>query len=298
MTVSLERLVEEVAARLESADLFYGHGTDNPRDEAAWLVAHVADIDLAEVDDLPWERQLGADVQRRARELAERRIASRRPLAYLINEAWFAGLKFHVDERVIVPRSHLGEWIPDRFEPWIRPGEAGRILDLCTGSGCIAIAAAMAFPEAQVDAADLSAEALEVAEINVRNYRLEQRVRLCRGDLFDAVGDSRYDLILCNPPYVASAVMAELPAEYGFEPPLAFDGGALGLDLIDRILADAPRHLEPGGSLIVEPGTAGPAAQARYPELPLNWLSVSSGDELVFEISTAALERFARGADD
>ncbi len=298
MSVSMERLVEELAARLGSADLFYGHGTDNPQDEAAWLVAHAADIDLAEVDDLPWERELGAHVQRRARELAERRIASRRPLAYLINEAWFAGLKFHVDERVIVPRSHLGEWIPDRFEPWIRPGEAGRILDLCTGSGCIAIAAAMAFPEAQVDAADLSAEALEVAEINVRNYRLEQRVRLCRGDLFDAVGDSRYDLILCNPPYVASAVMAELPAEYGFEPPLAFDGGALGLDLIDRILADAPRHLEPGGSLIVEPGTAGPAAQARYPELPLNWLSVSSGDELVFEISTAALERFARGADD
>ncbi len=295
MAHTLEALVEELAQRLDAAGLFFGHGTDNADDEAAWLVAHVAGIDLAEIDELPWQALLEAACERRARELVQRRIETRRPLAYLINEAWFAGQRFYVDERVIVPRSHLGEWIPDRFEPWVASDGVSRILDLCTGSGCIAIACALAFPEAVVDAADLSADALEVAAINVGNAGLGSRVTLHRGDLFEAVGDARYDLIVCNPPYVSSAIMQDLPDEYCFEPRLAFEGGVLGLDLIDRILAVAPRHLKPGGALVMEPGSAGPAVQERYPDLSLNWLSVSGGDDLVFEVSRESLLSAAGG---
>jgi ribosomal protein L3 glutamine methyltransferase len=259
--LTLAELIARVERRFAAAPLHYGHGTDNAHDEAAWLVLRGL--------GLPFDADLGAgatDVERIER-LAERRTAERMPVAYLLKEAWLAGQSFYVDERVIVPRSHIAELLGTRLGRQ-RPR---RVLDLGTGSGCLAILAARAFPAAQVDAIDLSPAALAVARKNVARHRLGRRVRLKRSDLFAGVRGGRYDLILSNPPYVSANAMARLPAEYQHEPRSALAGGADGLDLVARILAQAPNHLEPGGLLMCEVGDGKAAAQRRFRGLKLSW---------------------------
>jgi ribosomal protein L3 glutamine methyltransferase len=256
--LTLGELIARVARRLSAAPLFYGHGTDNAHDEAAWLVLRGL--------GLPFDADLGAEALdlERVEQLVDRRIKERLPAAYLLKEAWLAGQPFYVDERVIVPRSHIAELLP----PGRRPVK--RVLDLCTGSGCLAILAARAYPEARVDAVDVSPGALAVARKNVARHRLGRRVRLRRSDLFKALGAARYDLILTNPPYVAAPAIDKLPAEYRHEPRLALAGGRDGLDLVARIVASAPAHMEPGGLLVCEIGD-GQAAVRRRLQLKLAW---------------------------
>jgi ribosomal protein L3 glutamine methyltransferase len=279
--------------RFDAAGLYFGHGTDNARDEAVWLVAATLHIPFADLD-AQVDRVLTEAEARLVRERVEARITTRKPLAYLLHEAWFAGHRFYVDERVIVPRSLIGEFIQDEFRPWIDPQGVTRILDLCTGSGCIAIAAALAFPEAEVDAADISRDALAVAERNVEHYHLRGRVHLVQSDLFTAFAGRTYDLILTNPPYVDAGDMARLPAEYRHEPELALASGLSGLDAIIRILAGAPAHLNRGGALIAEVGNSGVALAARFPQVPFVWLTSAAGDESVFLLSAADLAHHVR----
>jgi ribosomal protein L3 glutamine methyltransferase len=258
--LTLAELIARTEAKLRAADLHYGHGTDNPHDEAAWLVLRGLglpfDADLA---------QPAADVAR-IETLTERRTRERIPLAYLLKEAWLAGQSFYVDERVIVPRSHIAELLPK-----LARHRARRILDLCTGSGCLAILAARAVPAAMVDAVDISPAALSVARKNVARHRLGRRVKLKRSDLFDSLKGERYDLILSNPPYVSAGAMAKLPIEYRREPRLALAGGADGLDLVAQMLHRAVDHLEPNGLLVCEIGDGKAATKRRFPALPLDW---------------------------
>lgn len=260
--MTLGELIERITRRFAAAPLFYGHGTDNARDEAAWLVLRGL--------GLPFDADPGGNAidTERIERLAERRIKERIPVAYLLKEAWLAGQSFYVDERVIVPRSHIAELLQEKS---FRRRPVRRVLDLCTGSGCLAILAARAFPAASVDALDVSPAALAVARKNVARHRLGRRVRLQRSDLFDRLGAARYDLILTNPPYVGARAMAELPAEYRQEPRLALTGGADGLDLVAQILAAAPAHLEPGGLLVCEVGDGKAAVQRRFRALKLGW---------------------------
>lgn len=278
-----------ITRRFAAARLAFGHGTGAARDEAAWLVCSVLGIDF---DDLTaaLERPVEATRARRLAELADRRIASRAPLAYLLNEAWLDGRRFYVDERVIVPRSHIAELLGEGLAPWIPARESIRsILDMCTGSGCLAILAALEFPGARVDAADVSADALAVAEINVTAYRLQDQLRLVGSDLFAALSGKRYDLIVANPPYVDANAMRELPDEYRREPALALAGGADGLSVVRRILDAAPDHLTEDGVLIVEIGTHRAALEAAYPRLPFLWPTTQVGDREVFLLHRANL---------
>ena len=282
--------IRAVARRFRRARLYYGHGTETAEDEAAWLIGQVLKIApqrLAERLDKP----VPPAARKKIDTLAAARISTRKPLAYLLREAWFAGRKYYVDERVIVPRSLTGEFISEQFQPWIDPNRVRRILDLCTGSGCMAIACARAFPKARVDAADISAEALAVARINVKRHRLGRRVRLVRSDLFRSLKGRVYDVIVTNPPYVAHAEMKTLPREYRHEPALALVSGRQGLDAVVRILADAPRHLQPGGILVGEIGNSAEALQKRFPSVPFLWLTTSTGDESVFLLTAEQLRR-------
>ncbi|MGQ0545771.1 MAG: 50S ribosomal protein L3 N(5)-glutamine methyltransferase [Betaproteobacteria bacterium] len=254
----LGELIARTERRLRAARLHYGHGTGNARDEAAWLV--LRGLGLPFDADL----NLSADAER-VEPLVQKRIKERVPLAYLLGEARLDGVAFHVDRRVIVPRSHIPFVLRTlRLAP-------RRILDLCTGSGCLAVLAARAYPRARVDAADLSAPALAVARKNVLRYRLGKRVRLVRSDLFDALRGEKYDLIVSNPPYVTTAAMRALPQEYRYEPGIALAGGKDGLELVSRILAEAPAHLRAGGLLVCEVGDGRKAVERAYPRLPLLW---------------------------
>ena len=288
MTVSVEQQVEQVASALDAAGLFFGHGTDNAFDEAAWLVLEACELDPSG-DAIPWDQPLTVDQQASVQALLGRRIESGEPLAYLVNRAWFAGHDFFIDHRAIVPRSHIGEWIPDRFVPWRTDRPAASVLDLCTGSGCIAVALALAFPEARVDASDISTTALEVAEIKVARYAVQDRVRLKRGDLFEGLGKVRYDLIVCNPPYVSDDIMDALPGEYRHEPALAFAGGASGLDFINRLMDQARDHLTDDGLLVVEAGSAREPLEALWPRTPFTWLMSENGEAVVFALEAAEL---------
>ena len=276
--------------RFDKAGLYFGHGTDNARDEAVWLVISILHIPYDELD-AQTERHLNEAEQKAVRELVEARVRTHKPLAYLLHEAWFAGLKFYVDERVIVPRSLIGDFIHGQFQPWIDPARVHRILDLCTGSGCIAIAAALAFPQARVDGADISADALAVARTNVAQHGLGARVQLVQSDLYQGLAGRRYDLILTNPPYVDAVDIAALPVEDRHEPALALASGEHGLDAILHILAHAPAHLEPGGALVAEVGNSHVALAARFPQVPFVWLTSASGDESVFLLSAGELAR-------
>ncbi len=276
---------------LKRARLYYGHGTETALDEAAWLVGHVAGLASAELEshlnDAPTKTQL-----EKIHALVENRITTRTPLAYLLKEAWFAGMPFYVDERVLVPRSITGEYILERFQPWIDAGKVHTALDLCTGSGCIAIALAHAFPQARVDATDISDDALAVARVNVEQYGLRERVKLVRSDLFAALDGARYDLIVTNPPYVSRADMESLPQEYRHEPALALAAGEHGLDIIVKILAQARDHLTPGGALVAEVGNSHVALAQAFPDAPFLWLTSESGDESVFLLTAAQLEQY------
>jgi ribosomal protein L3 glutamine methyltransferase len=258
--LKLAALIAQTERRLRAARLHYGHGTDNPRDEAAYLVLRGL--------GLPFEQDLNLEVDEgRVERLIRQRIEKRIPAAYLLKEAWLDGVPFYVDRRVIIPRSHIAGLLGKK----LHPGTVRRVLDLCTGSGCLAVLAARAFPRAHVDACDISSAALAVARINVRRHRLEKRVRLVRSDLFAGLRGERYDLILSNPPYVATSVMRRLPAEYRHEPGLALAAGRDGLDLVARILAEAPAHLARDGLLVCEVGDGRKALGRRFAAAPLAW---------------------------
>lgn len=278
--------------RLDKSGVYCGHGTDNTLDEAAWLVGGALGIAPAELD-AHLQDTLTSAQRAQIDALLEKRARERKPTAYLLNEAWFAGLPFYVDERVIIPRSLTGEFIQEQFAPWVDPTRVRRILDLCTGSGCMAIAAALAFPDAQIDAADISADALAVARINVERHRLAERVRLVQSDLYASLAGKRYDVIITNPPYVARDELEELPAEYGFEPSIALASGEQGLDAISAILAGGAAHLEPQGILVAEVGNSHDALEQALPEIPFLWLTTTTGDESVFLLTAEQLVQHA-----
>ena len=275
-------MLREAVAQFKRAGLAFGHGTHNARDEAAYLILHTLKLPLGELDSV-LDRKLSSTEVDAVRAILGRRMHERRPAAYLTREAWLGEFRFFVDERVIVPRSFISELLRAGLSPWV--ADALRVrsaLDLCTGSGCLAVLAAHAFPRARVDAADISAEALQVARRNVRDYALSKRVRLIRTDLFERLGGRRYDLILSNPPYVNAAAMRALPREYRREPRLALAGGRDGLALVRPMLAQAAAHLHPKGLLIVEIGHNRAELEKAYPRLPFTWLATSAGDEFVF----------------
>lgn len=281
-------LVETGARRFRRAGLAFGHGTFNARDEAAYLALHALRLPAAYSPKLS-RHKASPDGARHVLDLFERRIRERKPAAYLTREAWLGDLRFYVDERVIVPRSHIAGLLHGGLAPWISGSGAVRAgLDLCTGSGCLAIVMARAFPRARIDASDLSAPALEVARINVRRHRLGRRIRLVRSDLLAALRGRRYDLIVCNPPYVTGQSMRRLPAEYRHEPRQALAGGHDGLDLVRRILRRAPRHLAPGGVLLVEVGSGRRAVEKAWPRLPFTWLDEDGGVFLLTREELAA----------
>ena len=273
--------IEWTASQLGQASLFFGHGTDNPHDEAAWLVSYVTALP-PDFDDSVLTFPVSHEQIARITTLLEKRITTRRPLPYLINEAWFAGLKFYVDERVIIPRSPIAELIAEQFVPWLEPDAVKNILDLCTGSACIAIALAQAFPAAKVLATDVSSGALEVAEINVRDHHVADRLQLLQSDLFEHVEARPFDLIVSNPPYVDAEDMAALPDEFQYEPGLALAAGKDGLDLVIPMLAAAPRYLSGKGVLVVEVGNSAEALQRKFPTVPFTWLEFDYGGEGVF----------------
>jgi len=269
------------ASRFNAAGLVFGHGTANALDESAALVMHVLHLDHDLPDDC-LDSALTTAERGQVIKLIESRIETRKPVAYLTHEAWFAGLSFYVDERVLVPRSPIAELIADRFAPWVVPQQVGSVLDLCTGSGCIGIACAYAFPEARVDAVDISPGALAVAQRNVERHGLERRVRLLESDLLEGLAGERYDVIVSNPPYVSVKEMQTLPCEFRHEPALGLAAGVDGMDVVARILRTAADHLSASGILIVEVGYSQPALMARYPDVPFLWLEFEHGGEGVF----------------
>lgn len=277
MTVS--GLLKRLARQFSRARLHYGHGTHSPTEEAAWLISSVLGYLL--------EEEVKAQDQKRIETLARRRIRERIPMAYLLKEAWLGEHSFYIDRRAIVPRSFIAELLRDRLSPWL-VREPGRALDLCTGSGCLAVLLALTFKQVRVDAADLSSSALQVAKINIRNYRLGNRVHAIRSDLFQSI-NHEYELIVSNPPYVTARSMRKLPKEYRHEPALALAAGNDGLDLVRRIIEEAKQHLRPGGLLVCEIGGNRKALERAYPELEFVWPETSEGAGSVFILAREQL---------
>ncbi|MEW6677180.1 MAG: 50S ribosomal protein L3 N(5)-glutamine methyltransferase [Pseudomonadota bacterium] len=274
-------------SRFNQAGLFFGHGSSEAFDEAAYLILHTLHLPIDRLEPFLDARLMPEERERLARVL-EKRVEQRIPAAYLTREAWLQGYRFYVDERVIVPRSFLAPMILEHFQPWL-DREVTSALDLCTGSGCLAILLAEAFPEAAVDAVDLSGEALQVAALNVADYGLDDRVQLFEGNLFDPLAGATYDLIVSNPPYVDAPSVAALPPEYLHEPKLALGSGVDGLDATRIILRDAPRHLNPGGLLAVEIGHNRSALEAAYPNLDFFWPELEGGNDTVFILTREQL---------
>ena len=288
---TLRDLMRFAVSRFNEAGVFFGHGSDNAWDEAAYLLLHCLHLPLDRLEPF-LDARLTRSERARCLQLITRRIGERLPAAYLTNEAWLGEYRFYVDPRVIVPRSFIGELLRERLTPWIaEPDEITSILDLCTGSACLAIIAAHVFPAARIDAVDVSADALAVARRNVADHALDERVQLIESDLFAGLRGRRYDLIVSNPPYVDAATMATLPAEYRCEPELALASGDDGLDLTRAILARARQHLAPHGLLVVEIGHNRDTLEAAFPKLPFTWLETSAGDHYVFLLQREELPR-------
>lgn len=276
-------------SRFNETGLCFGHGSDNAWDEAAYLLLHTLHLPIDRLEPF-LDAALTAHECGQLAAVLRRRIDERVPAAYITGEAWLSGFRFRVNENVIVPRSFFAELLGDGFSPWIEAPEAIEFaLDLCTGSGCLAILMAHAFPDAQVDAVDISAPALEVAARNVADYELQQRIQLHHSDLFDALPARQYDLIISNPPYVTDDAMAGLPPEYRHEPALALGAGPQGLDLVNRILAHAGSWLADDGLLAIEVGHNRELVEAAHPDLPLIWLSCEGHDDAVFLVESRAL---------
>jgi len=277
-------------SRFSAAKIVYGHGTATAVDEAAFLILSTLHLPVDNLE--PWLDARLLPAERAAlREIIEKRITTRKPAPYLTNEAWVASHSFYVDERVIVPRSYIGELLADGLSGLVSDASAiGRILDLGTGSGCLAVLAALAFERAQVDAVDLSGDALAVAQRNVQDYGLEHRISAIRSDMFEGLAGRRYDLILANPPYVSDASLAAFPPEYAAEPRIAHAGGADGLDVVRRILAEAGDHLAEDGTLVVEVGTGRVLLEADFPGLPFLWLDTAESEGEVFALAASALQ--------
>ena len=289
MLVTVGELVETAFARLSGAPLAYGHGTTNTWDEAVYLVLHALDLPL---DRLTPElaRRISTAERTRALRLVGERIRRRVPAAYLTHEAWLGDYRFYVDERVIVPRSYIAELMRDRLAPWLAPRRrVRRALDLCTGSGCLAILLAETFRSTKIDAVDIDAGALKVARRNVADYGLQRRIRLLRSDMFAALPEDRYDLIVANPPYVAADAMRALPREYRHEPRIALAGGRDGLNAVRVILREAAGHLTEDGLLVVEVGHHRRRVEAAFPRMPFLWPQTSGGDDCVFIIERREL---------
>jgi ribosomal protein L3 glutamine methyltransferase len=298
--VTVRDWLRYAVSRFGAAGLVYGHGSSNALDEAAYLILHTLHLPIDQLD--PWlDARLLPEERQALRQTIETRIATRKPAAYVTKEAWIQGYSFFIDERAIVPRSYIGELLckqmarsADEGPLGLDPLTVSAVLDLCTGSGCLAILAALAFPNATIDASDISEDALAVAERNMRDYGLEQRISLLRSDLFAAHAGKHYDLIVANPPYVGAEALAAFPPEYAAEPRIAHDGGADGLEIVRRILAEAGAHLAPAGSLLVEVGTGRALLEQEFPQLPFLWLDTAESEGEVFILPASAL-RASRG---
>ena len=287
---SIQDWVRFAASEFERNDLYYGHGTDNPWDEAVLLVT--ASLSLpSDLSPQYGTCRLIDDEKSLIVERIQRRVQERIPVAYIINQAWFCGLPFYVDERVLVPRSPLAEIITNGVEPWMGGREPVRILDLCCGSGCIGIASLQAFPDAQLDLADLSRDALDVAEINIDSHNLWHQAAAIESNLFENLTPG-YDLILSNPPYVDAEDLADMPAEYHHEPEMGLGSGNDGLDITRQILAEAAKYLNPQGVLVVEVGNSWIHLEATYPEVPFTWVEFERGGDGVFVFTKEQLEQY------
>lgn len=296
-STTLQQLLAITAQRFESADLTYGHGTDNAHDDAAWLLAFALGLDVTQ--PLPLEQLLSDEQVAACETLVKRRVTERLPVAYLTGEAWFGGLPYYVSHDTLVPRSPLAELIGARFEPFLDAESIGTALDLCTGNGCIAIATTLALPDAKVHAVDISAPALAVAERNRQRHEVAGRLELFEGDLFSPLPKgTRYDLILSNPPYVDAQDMADLSAEFKHEPALGLAAGGDGLDIALQMLAEAPQWLTPQGLLVCEVGNSAEALEARFPQVPFNWLEFEYGGLGIFALYAEEIELFARDFAD
>lgn len=284
-------LLRYAVSRFHAAELHFGHGSDSAWDEAVYLLLHTLSLPPETLDPFLDARVLPEE-RERFLQVLQQRCTERKPAAYLTGEAWLQGHRFLVDERVIIPRSPISELLADSLGPWIvDPQAVRRALDLCTGSGCLAILTAYAFPTAEVDAVDLSEEALEVARQNVALHHMEERVRLMRGDLFNEIpAEEQYDLIICNPPYVNQASMEALPAEFLHEPAMALAGGNDGMDLVRRILHEAPARMSPTGVLMLEIGNEYDHFTAAFPHLDPIWVSTATADDQILMLSRDQLQ--------
>ena len=288
---SIAEFYEAAVPQLENAGLSFGHGCTCAEDEVAWLISATLDIPFDELDKF-WSDTLTDEQRTTLTQRLDERCTTKAPLAYILGEAWLGPYIFKIDRRVIVPRSFIAELLMVDLSPWVQnPDAITRVADICTGSGCLAILSALHFPNSQVDAVDLSPEALEVARINVDLYGLQDRLKLHQGDLMAPLLDQKYDIIISNPPYVDAASMDSLPDEYRHEPEMALAGGNDGLDLVHTLLRQAAKTLNPGGWLIVEIGHNRGVMDAAYPDLPLVWLDTDGGSDFVFMVDQAALQR-------
>jgi len=287
--ITVRDWIRYAVSQFEASDIFYGHGTDNAYDEAVWLIMSAVHLPMDTLNNF-LDARLTTTERVKLANLIEQRITQHTPTAYLVKEAWLQGLKFYVDERVLIPRSFIAELLAQELSPWIEfPEMVESAADICTGSGCLGVLLASTFPNAAIDVIDISQDAIDVANINIANYGLEDQITAIQSDMFTALKGKTYDLIISNPPYVDAPSMAALPAEYQNEPQLALGSGLAGLDHTHTILREAGKHLNDDGILIVEIGHNREALEAAYPNIVFNWLEVSSGNAFVFLLTKSQL---------
>ncbi|MDF1655031.1 MAG: 50S ribosomal protein L3 N(5)-glutamine methyltransferase [Coxiellaceae bacterium] len=290
---TIESAINQVCQHFEQSDLYYGHGSDNAWDEAVFLVLAASELPL-DSDRSVLQQSLTSEAQQQIEAWVQQRVEQRIPLPYIMQRAWFMGLEFYVDPRVLIPRSLMGCWLDDHCRPWVEPAQVKHILEVGTGSGCIAIAAAYQFPQAHVDAVDISDEALAVAKINVGNHQLDQRVELIKSDCYQQLSPQRYDMIISNPPYVSDEEMVDVPAEYQHEPNLALRADDDGLAIVIALLKGAPDYLTDEGVLFMEVGFSDEALIQRYPDAPFVWLDTDAETSGLFVVTREDLVTFLK----